>query len=292
MMTFTPVHGIMWDVADPNESHSNHQDNGDDARPVEAAEASEIVEAVVVETTREPTATTEPDATPNPQDDEAFRQYQQFLEFQKFQEWQRQQGTYGSTAPTATRANRPWWKHLLGLLRFKFVRRLLYLLLAVVLILMAINHFFGSGGHSDGGGTPSGNAPGTNPHPGWSAGSSDPGAAVIGVYNYIAYTPDVACSLFTDSGKAAFAAASGAPDCTSAARQLHAQVANPVTYSDPQLDQNAVPKSKLQPDLSVTSCQIQVTDGPPLGDFHLHRQPDGGWMIDGYQKQTPHCPAG
>jgi hypothetical protein len=281
-------------VADPNESHRNNQDSWDKeetARPPEAAGTPEIVDAEVVETTPKPTATTDPDVTPNPQDAETFRQYQQFLEFQKFQEWQRQQGT-GGAAPTAAPAKRPWWKSALALLRFKFVRRLLYLFLAVVLILMAFDHFFGSGEHSDGGGTPSGNAPGSNQHPGWSYGGSDPGGVVIAVYKYIASAPDVACSLFTDSGKAAFAAANGAPDCTSAARQLRTQVANPVTYYDAQLDQNAIPRSNVPPDLSVTSCQIQVTDGPRLGDFHLHRQPDGGWMIDGYQAQSANCPAG
>ncbi len=221
-------------------------------------------------------------------DDESFRQYQQFLEFQKFQEWQRR---HGDTAPPpgvpwGPPPRRPWWKRALRLLRFKLVRRVLYVVLLLLLLNAGLNYYFGDGGQPDGGsgGGPTsgqGGDPGSRP-----VLQTNPRAAVIAVYDFVATKPDTVCVLFTPSARAQFARHHGAPDCSAAARELHARVTDPMAYKSPEFGQGAV--RLVGTDAEVSSCALQVRGGPRLGRFGLERRPGGGWIITGHAKE-PAC---
>lgn len=279
-------------VADPNESHRDDRSQRPDAKPAaEAADSTEIVEAELVETSAEADRQR---AAPGPADDEQFRQYQQFLEFQRFQEWQRQQGAPaqdttsqgttppgpadGSESPRPPAQRVPAWKKVLRLLRYKFVRRMIYL----VVILLVLYYLLHSLMVSFTGGSGGSSAPGTGGGPQGVApiAPNEPDLAIYALYNYIGgNSPEQACALFTDSGKAAFAASYGTGDCPSAARQARAAVTEPAGYHDPMFF-NALQSTGTQ--TKVDSCAVQVSGGPALGTMRISRQPDGGWLIDQY----------
>lgn len=283
-------------MADPNESHRDDRSQRPDAKPAaEAADSAEIVEAELVET---PPEADRQRAAPGPADDEQFRQYQQFLEFQRFQEWQRQQGTtqQGETPPgtpppeqdgSATGSPRrpeqraPGWKKALGLLRYKIVRRLIYLVV-ILLVLYYLLHsllvsFTGGSGGSSAPGTGGGSQGQAPVRPG------SPQRVVRALYNDIANDPEHACSLFTDSGEAAFAASHGVGDCKAAAQRARAQVVDPNAFGNPRVDQNVIVVVESIGQAKVSSCDLGVTGGAPLGTFRMSRQPEGGWQIDQYE---------
>ncbi|MCX2728972.1 hypothetical protein OOZ19_01855 [Saccharopolyspora sp. NFXS83] len=271
-------------VADPNESHRD--DRSPRPRPT-SENTPEVVDAELVvdppdQRTRQVSAT--------PPDDEQLRQYQQFLEFQKFQEWQRQQGeSPGPTGPAAPGTEdvppapprqprgRPWWKKALGLLRFKLVRRLIYVVLILLLLNWAIGHYFGDSGGSGGGngGAPPNAAPIT---------PESPQQVIRAFYNYIAHQPEQACALFTEPGKAAFAYHFQSGDCTTAALKAGSQVTEPSSFSSPGFTNDVMQQTGDQ--ALVDSCSLRISGGPPLGKFRMTRQSDGGWQIDQYQPTT------
>lgn len=283
-------------MAEPNKSHDDRPSTEDTSLP-DSAHNSEIVEAEVVEevsTTPAPTAST-PSASapgestpPGSQNDAEFQQYQQFLEFQKFQEWQRQQG--GSTAdgpPSPVRpGRRPWWHHILRTLRFKFVRRLLYLVLIFILIIilfnMALNYIFGGSDDTESHtGTPGNLDPGISP-----VLPSQPNEAMIGLYSTLANDPDLTCEAFDQPSSTAFARGNGASDCGSAAQQIHSRITAPSDYANPEFGEDAIVQLPTQ--ATVSSCKTNVQGGPRLGKFRLQKQPNGGWLIDGYAPES--CP--
>lgn len=288
----------MWGVADQNESHRPERGANLPAKP----RSAEVVDAEVVESAVVESAVAESDvvaangpataasARPQQPDDEELRQYQQFLEFQKFREWQQSRGGDAATppptaSPTAT-PKKPWWKRALGLLRYKLVRRLIYLLLALLLLNYLYNSlttsFFGGSGDNTGtgsNGVPIDSVP---------VKSENPQQVVRGVYNWLrGPSPERTCGLFDATGKSGFAAAHQAPDCTTAARQLHAQITDPNAYANPKFDHNAV--TIVGPEAQVLGCRMQVNGGPRLGSFKLTQQPDGGWAISAYALQTSSC---
>ena len=278
---------MMSDVAEPNESQSTSRKAGETARTDTgsgSAQDPEIVDAEVVEEYTRPASTGSRDArSPGPADDE---EYQQFLEFQKFQEWKRQHGGGAGTAPGPTaapnRGGRRWWYYTRKTLGFKPVRRLLYLIIVVLLILWAINSTFSSGDDSSShGGVPGNQDPGISP-----ALSSNPQDAVMGVYGTLARDPNPTstCTLFTDQGKAAFAGAVGAPDCTSGVQRLKSQVSNPNSYAIPTLGEDAL--KQVNDQAVVDTCKITAEGGPRLGKFRLARQYNGSWLIDRYAAPT------
>jgi hypothetical protein len=287
-MTFGARHGIMWGVADPNESHRDRRAPDDNAHPPEPAGLPDVVDAEVVE--EKPPATQSPDPTPSPQDSEAFRQYQQFLEFQKFQEWQRQQDAGGGTGPSGVAPGptpRPWWKRALRLLRFKFIRRLLYLFLALVLIYSMINYYFGGSQSQDSSGN---NLPG-NLNPALSPVQGTPKDAIITVYTFLAYgDARTTCGIFTGPAGHEFATSNGGQDCPTAAQRLRSQVTDVNAYVNVKFTPDAV--APVQGEVKVSSCDVLVAGGPRLGTFHLRQQPNGGWLIDGYQGAPAQCPPG
>ncbi len=272
-------------VADPNDAHRDHRSPDPTSAP-ETPRAPEVVDAEVVEDAPQ----SQPSGSAQSQDDEAFRQYQQFLEFQKFQEWQRQQGDPPGQGPQSqgtpsgteyfvatTTTGAPWWKRLLRLLRFKFVRRVLYVLLALLLIPLAIDHWFSSGERDSSApiGTPGNQDPGLSP-----AAPTVPQDIISNVHNMLAYAPGPTCGLFTESGAKAFAAAHQAPDCVAAAEKLHSQVTVPTRYAVPGISEDTI--EIADDDARASSCTLTVEGGPRLGTFGLHRQPNGGWLIDSY----------
>ncbi|MBB5154714.1 hypothetical protein BJ970_002248 [Saccharopolyspora phatthalungensis] len=224
-----------------------------------------------------------------PAADEEFRQYQQFLEFQKFREWQQTQGGDVAVPPTgappAAKPKTPWWKRALRLLRYKIVRRLIYLLLALLLIPYAIDYYFSGGSGSGDGGTGTGGGVPVDSVP---VKSTNPQQAVRGVYNWLrGPDPERACDLFDPAGESGFAAAYQAPDCPTAARQVHDRISDPGAYANPKFDHNAV--TIVGPEAQVLGCRMQVGGGPLLGSFKLTQQPDGGWTISAYALQAASC---
>ncbi|MCI2417086.1 hypothetical protein MOQ72_06605 [Saccharopolyspora sp. K220] len=273
----------MWGVADQNESPRPQPGANlpESTRPAEIVDA-EVVESEVVD---KPTSATPPQ---QPSDEEEFRQYQQFLEFQRFREWQQSQGgdvvAPPPTAPPAAQPKKPWWKRALWLLRFKLVRRLIYLLLALLLIPYAIDYYFSGGDSNSGGGTGTGGVPADSVP----VKSTNPQQAVRGVYNWLrGANPERACEMFDAAGKSGFAAAHQAPDCTTAANQVHAQITDPNAYANPNFGHDAV--TIVGTEAQVLGCRMQVSGGPLLGSFRLTQQPDGGWTISAYNLQTPSC---
>lgn len=291
-------------VADPNEHrrepHSQHNGEIEPAEPVEAElvepahESSDV--AAPSTTSAPPTTSASPPVaagTPDPAatEDEEYRQYQEFLQFQRFKRWQHEQGdqsadlaTAPPAAPPAATPRTPWWKHALRLFRFKFVRRLLYLALLILLVPPMLQHVLtGSSGTGGGGGTGGGVPPDSVPIT-----STNPQRAVQGVYNYLrGDRPERTCLLFSPSGAAAFASEHGAQDCASAARELHAQVTEGGQYANPSLAENAV--AVAEPEAVVYGCRVRSGGGPELGSFGLDRQDDGGWLISSYDRNAPVC---
>lgn len=283
----------MWGVADQNESHRPEPGANLPAKPHSAEVVdAEVVESSVVESdvvAADPPAAASSARPQQPADDAEFRQYQQFLEFQKFREWQQSQGgdvaTPPPAAPPAATPKKPWWKRALGLLRYKLVRRLIYLLLALLLLNYLYNSltasfFGGSGGDNTGTG---GGAPLPVP-----VKSTNPQQAVRSVYNYLRGSgPERTCDLFDASGKSGFASAHQAPDCATAARQVHEQITDPNAYANPKFDDNAV--TEIGSEAQVLGCRMQVNGGPRLGTFKLTKQSDGGWTISAYALQAESC---
>ncbi|RRO13000.1 hypothetical protein EIL87_25395 [Saccharopolyspora rhizosphaerae] len=249
-------------MADQREPRSDNLPEIVDAEVVEVAETEDAPRA------RAPKATDDPE-------------YQEFLEFKRFKEWQAAQG--GDT--TAPVAEKPWWKQALGLLRLKWVRRALYVIIALLLLNLAYDHYFGEG---DGSSSESGTG-GSAPVDAVPVTAQNPQQAVRSLHNYLrAQPPEQACALFDDDGKADFAAAHGAPDCGAAARSLHAQITDPNAYANPRFDHDAV--VEMGAEAQVRGCRMRVTGGPTLGTFKLTRTPQGGWTISAYALTSATCP--
>lgn len=306
---------MMMFVADRNESHDT---SGTDETPGPAppsADEPDIVDAEVVPTSEpggDPTPSGFPAANSamegSPADDAEFRRYQEFLEFQRFREWQQGRGeppAGGSVAePSSSPAGsvrtqeptrsppgpaaRPWWKRTLGLLRYKFVRRILYVLLILLLAPYALNavvdHYLGTGSGGSGSGTGNGGVPADSVP----VKSTNPKQAVRGLYNWLGSSdPERVCGLFEPGGRAAFAQEHGAADCASAAHELNGQITDANSYANPKFGQDAV--TEVGDEAQVLGCRIKVSGGPSLGTFKFEREPEGGWVIVAYSKEAASC---
>ncbi|WP_145741372.1 hypothetical protein [Saccharopolyspora dendranthemae] len=257
-----------------------------DQREPRSDNLPEIVDAEVVEVAerdRSPEPAPRGDAPKASADpSSADAEYQEFLEFKRFKEWQASQG--GSTGAPAPEPEKPWWKKALGLLRYKWVRRILYVLIALLLLNLAYDHYFGDRGGSSGSGTGGGAPADTLPMT-----AQNPQQAIRSVLNYLrAEPPEQACALFDADGRNGFATAYGAPDCETAARGLNAKITDPNAYANPKFAHDAIVESG--PDAQVPGCRIQVRGGPELGTFKLTRTPQGGWTISAYALTSSACP--
>lgn len=211
-------------------------------------------------------------------------EYQEFLEFKKFQEWKRGERAADPTGPRPTATGtgrRPWWKPVLRVLRFKLVRRLLYLLLAILLLPYLLAWFL-SGGSSSNSGS------GSIPPDAASVAPARPLETVHGVFKYLrGPQPDQACMLFTPSGQAAFAQVHNAPDCAAAARALSSQITVPSEYATPGFNSDALQEANGK--AVVHHCRVKISGGPELGSFELTQNNSGGWKITGYGFDDPLC---
>ncbi|WP_406688606.1 hypothetical protein REH65_19555 [Saccharopolyspora sp. ID03-671] len=259
-----------------------------DQREPRSDNLPEIVDAEVVdvaETDRAAESDRAPEPPPRPQAPKTAEdaEYQEFLEFKRFKEWQAAQGGGAAGAP---QPEKPWWKKALGTLRYKWVRRILYVLIALLLLNLAYDHYFGDGGGSSSGGGTGGSAP-VDAVP---MTAQNPQQAIRSVHNYLrAEPPEQACALFDAQGKAGFGSAHGAPgDCTAAARAVHAQITDPNAYANPGFGHDAIVEAGSE--AQVLGCRMQVTGGPQLGTFKLTRTPQGGWTISAYARTSSACP--
>lgn len=292
-------HGMIVFVADHQEP-PNNPERGQADPPQPAPETPEVVDAEIVEhasgsgassaSPTRPSSPVAPSGAPSGdegQDAETFRQYQQFLEFQRFQEWQRR---YGETPPTAsaprssnrpTAKQRPWYRRALRLLRFGFVRKMLYLFVALLVAMYLYDSMFG--GASD---TPAGTNPPAPGDGGPTVFAPSPAQAVVMLYDSIATKPADTCLSLTDPARRAFAEAHNAPDCETAARRLHSRVKAPAVYKNPDGVRNAL--DVFENKAVFSACDLRVSGGPALGRFELTKQTSGGWMVSGYERD-PNC---
>ena len=98
------------------------------------------------------------------------------------------------------------------------------------------------------------------------------------------------CWDFSPTGAAQFAAAVGATSCEGALRVLHAQVTDPVSYTEGYIPSDA---GGWGPVTVVTGCTVDWTSiasaartpnpGPRVGTMRLEQQYGQGYLITGYQ---------
>jgi hypothetical protein len=217
-----------------------------------------------------------PPSEPAPLDPEHVRQFQQF---QEFQELMRQHGDL----PPMLRppAKKPLWKKIL---RSKLVRRLIYLLIILLLLSWAYQHYFGNPNENLPASITGGGLYHTN-----HILKDNPYAAVRQVYLRIADdSPPFACGVFTDEAAQQFAQHFNAADCPHAIDLLNKQIdrspgAGGVdAYSNPDFHG----KMGEKPDsgtATISSCELGVTAGPRLGAFTVSRVENGQWIITAHQ---------
>lgn len=247
---------------------------GDQLEPREESDAPEVVEGEAVEAER-PRATGVDD-----------REYQEFLEFKRFKQWQATHGGDAGpdedvprTSTAGVAAGTPWWKKALGLLRHKAVRRILYLLLALLLLDLAYNYYFGSSDTAEEANPVQAHQDHLHTNP---IRQTKPINAVRTTYDDLANkSPDEVCALdLGDAGGRALARNNGVPSCQAAAQRIKSAITDPRAYQRPNIGGAALDTSwQPQPDAVVRSCDVGVEGGPPLGDFHLHRDETGAWLI-------------
>jgi hypothetical protein len=109
-----------------------------------------------------------------------------------------------------------------------------------------------------------------------------PYRAVHYLYRAIANGSTTGCAVFSPRAAQQFATHFGAPDCTAATTQLATQVTSPIEYAS-----TAEQSPDIYPNDTVTisSCKIRPTGGPPLGRFLLRRTDQYRWYIAGNENQ-------
>lgn len=114
-------------------------------------------------------------------------------------------------------------------------------------------------------------------------GVSRPNGVLPIVLNRIAQgSPDAICdNLLTETARAPFVAAVGAPDCAAAVRALSAQVEDTRRYAAAD-----APSSPLPNGLTVDACSLDwggATAGPQLGHLTITATAPSRYRITGYQ---------
>ncbi|MGJ7905610.1 hypothetical protein ACOQFL_03915 [Actinopolyspora sp. H202] len=260
-----------------------HQSDRAPARADEASGATEAFGTSGANDTAGAAGNAGTAGTTRPGEEDAHREYQQFLEFQRFREMRRQYGdTPPGSEPVATGGGkRPWYRRALRLLRFKFVRRLLYLLVLLLVLMYLYNSMFGGGsGQGSNGAAPGGEESRS------AMLQRSPTAAVRAVYDELANRPDTVCLLFDEDARSSFADVHDAANCEAVAQRLNERVSERIEYKNPDIDRNAVREFESESGGSwarISSCDLGVSGGPRLGVFRLRQESSGGWRIDGYQ---------
>jgi hypothetical protein len=116
-------------------------------------------------------------------------------------------------------------------------------------------------------------------------------AVLIDVMRFVAQPdPSLECWDFAPTGAAQFAAAAGATSCVQAFVLLHAQVTDPVSYTEPYIPSDA---GGWGPVTTVTGCTADWESiasaattphpGPRVGTMRLEQQYGQGYLVTGYQ---------
>ncbi|GAA3002848.1 hypothetical protein [Actinokineospora diospyrosa] len=225
----------------------------------------------------------QPPAVPMP-DDEQWRQFQ---EFQRFQDFQRGQAD-GTLPPPPRAKRRPLW---LRVLLAKWFRRLVYLLLVLLALTWAYQHFFGG---------PDEDLPASQTGGGKTTRTvlfaTTPKEAVRAFYDNIAQNiPDDACTRFeTQQVEDQFARHFNAPDCRTAVQRLNAEVGTANEYAEPRFPLAMDFTPRTDGTIVVSSCEMEVYDGPRLGRFTVKVIPGSRgdqWTISRHDDEPNPCPA-
>ncbi|RSM75382.1 hypothetical protein DMH04_38570 [Kibdelosporangium aridum] len=216
---------------------------------------------------------------PAPFDPEQQKQFEQFQQYQQFLKFQEMQGQ-GQLPPAQTpRKPLPGWaKFLLS----KTFRRLL--LLAAVIAAVAwgcsyLREVFNVAPQDDGLGVQGGAGPGAKQSPG------RPNEVMYTLYDSIARgEATAACSSFSPTGAAAFAASYGAPDCPAAVAKLKPQVA---TLTRP--PRIAIPQEATS--IRVSSCDLYVKPGTTSLGVFIFTPFERAWIISGHETETCTTPS-
>ncbi|SMC90427.1 hypothetical protein [Kibdelosporangium aridum] len=219
---------------------------------------------------------------PAPFDPEQQKQFEQFQQYQQFLKFQEMQGQ-GQLPPAATPA--PPKKPLPGWVKFLFsktFRRLL--LLAVVIAAVAwgcsyLRDVFNVAPQDDGLGVQGGAGPGAKQSPGM------PNEVMSTLYRSIAAgEATFACSSFSPTGAAAFAASFGAADCPAAVAKLKPDVA-PLTRN-PRIE---IPQGATS--IRVSSCSLFVKPGTTSLGVFVFTPFERAWIISGHETETCTTPS-
>ncbi|MET8756822.1 hypothetical protein [Lentzea sp. NPDC004782] len=236
----------------------------------------------------------QPPATPM---DEQFREFQ---EFQRFQEFRRQQEATGQTAPQGTpppaapqaaqqpypsyepqpyRPRNRWW---LFVLTSRLFWRMLFLLLVVISVLWAYNHYFGT---DDPGDIAQDSGGVTGPAQGLSAPAGLQGTVGM-FYKHVSFADTTrACTLFLrDDTRQKFANAHNASDCATAVKSLKKQVTSVDKYQQVMFPPEML-KTPTTTKVTINSCELTVEGGPRLGTFVVEKV-GSGWVITDWSPST------
>lgn len=241
---------------------------------------------------------------------EEFRQFQQFQEFLKYSEAQGsgqpppgsqdpgqpgvstpppfppggQPGSQTGQArdPRPRRPKRPVWRTLLG---SKLFRRLVYILIAIIALNTAYQHYFGVDDSDDAAKTGGGKTRTNLVLP------TTPRETVRLLYDHITKpAPVEACQLFTPQAAKSFASNMHTATCQIAINELNAKVTSKAMYAEP-----VFPSHLSQPPMGntmrISSCELEVQNGERLGEFTLRKISKGQWIITGHQREPRPCPS-
>ena len=213
-----------------------------------------------------------PAPAPAPIDPEAVRQFQQF---QQFQELMRQQGD----TPLLPPSRKPLWRRAIG---SKSVRRLVLLLIVVLGLYWAYQHYFGTNDDLPASET------GGHTFKDRTLLQTRPNQSVRMVYQRVAENvPDVACGQFTDEASRQFAADVNAPDCPAAVAALHTQVTGRKNdYAEPTFPSEVRNPPRDASVVEISSCRLEVTGGPRLGWFKVEKVERDQWIITQHRQET------
>ncbi|WP_258905078.1 hypothetical protein [Actinokineospora sp. UTMC 2448] len=227
-----------------------------------------------------------PGATPPPAvvpgeafDAEQWRRFQEFQEFKRFEEAQGQ-------APPPRRAGKPLWRKLVF---NRWVRRLVVLLLLLIAASWAVDHYFGN---------PDADLPASETGGGKASRTvlfaESPREAIRMIYNNVAQAtlPDACTRFETEELAQLFADHFNAPDCPTAIRRLHDEVTDASAYARPVFPAAVDLRPGADGTVVVSSCELQISAGPRLGEFTLRIIPgslSNQWIISGHRKEAADC---
>lgn len=206
-------------------------------------------------------------------------QLRQFQEFQRFQEYQRYQEATGQAPQPPKPQGKRWWLVVLG---SRIFWRALFLLLVVISVVWAYNHFFGT---DDPGDIAQDSGGVTGPAQGLSAPAGLQGTVGM-FYKHVSFADTTrACTLFLrDDTRQKFANAYGASDCAAAVKDLKTKVTSVDRYQQIMFPPDML-KTPTSTKVTIDSCALTVEGGPRLGTFVVEKV-NAGWVITDWSPST------